>query len=119
MNPLRSISGLVGDHTILINDFFSFDKEKRAAVNKGALMLNTVNYLEQTLSVSSALAKDITLRLLFDVESKLQNELCQVLQMERLSEAQIRYAHAMVECASGNLLFSVTSIRYGKGTSSG
>lgn len=115
IDPLRHITGLVGDHIVLVNDLFSFDKEKHAAMTQGALILNTVEYLEQTLSVSFALAKDITLRLLFDVESRLQNELCQISQMGTLSEAQMRYAHAMVEAASGNVLFSVTSVRYGKG----
>lgn len=52
------------------------DKEKRAAVTQGALILNVVDYLEQTLSVLSALAKDIILRLVFDVEFQLQDELC-------------------------------------------
>ena len=86
-------------------------------MTQGALILNVVDYLEQTLSVSSALAKDHALRLLFDVESQLQDELRQISRMGTLSEAQIQYAHAMVECASGNLLFSVTSVRYGKGAS--
>lgn len=114
IDPLRHISGLVGDHNILVNDLFSFDKEKRAAVTQGVLILNVVDYLEQTLSVSSALAKDITLRLVFHVESQLQDELCRISQMGTFSEAPIRYVHAMVECASGNLLFSV---RYGRGAS--
>ncbi|KAJ5101895.1 terpenoid synthase [Penicillium alfredii] len=117
IDPLRHISGLISDHNILVNDLFSFDKEKRAAVTQGAHILNIVEYLKQTLSVSSALAKDITLRLVFDVESQLRDELRQISQMGTLSEAQIRYAHAMVESASGNLLFSVTSVRYGKGAS--
>lgn len=117
IDPLRHISGLVGDHTILINDLFSFDKEKRAAMTQGALILNAVDYLAQTLSMSSTLAKDHTLRLVFDIESQLQDELCQISRMGTLSDAKIRYAHAMVECASGNLLFAVTSVRYGKGAS--
>ncbi|KAJ5177655.1 terpenoid synthase [Penicillium coprophilum] len=117
IDPLRHFSGLVSDHNILVNDLFSFDKEKRAAVTQDALLLNAVDYLQQNLLVSSALAKDHALCLVFDVESRLQDELRQISRMRTLSEAQIQYVRAMVECASGNLLFSVTSVRYGKGAS--
>ncbi|KAI9040026.1 terpene synthase family protein [Aspergillus affinis] len=114
LEPLRHIIDLTSDHITLVNDLYSFDKEKRAAVTEGALLLNTVNYLEQALSVSSPFAKDLTLRLILDIESKLQDELGLISQTETLSESQVRYAHALVECASGNWLFSITSIRYGK-----
>ncbi|PLB54915.1 terpenoid synthase [Aspergillus steynii IBT 23096] len=114
IDPLRHFSDLIGDHTILVNDLFSFDKEKHAAMTEGACILNAVNYLEQALSVSPTLAKDLVLRLILDIESQLQDELCQISEMGMLSEQQTRYAHAMIECVSGNLLFSVTSIRYAK-----
>ncbi|KAH8428342.1 uncharacterized protein LDX57_006043 [Aspergillus melleus] len=111
---LEPLHHIIEFHITLVNDLFSFDKEKRAAVTEGALLLNTVNYLEQVLSVSSPFAKDLTLRLMLDIESKLQDELGQLSQIDTLSESQVRCAHALVECASGNMLFSVDSIWYGK-----
>ncbi|OJJ42124.1 hypothetical protein ASPZODRAFT_105738 [Penicilliopsis zonata CBS 506.65] len=110
---VQEVVNLAMDHIILVNDLFSFNREKNAAVEEGALFLNAVHYLEGVLGVHSPLAKDLTMQLVWDFESKVTAKIRHLRQCDRQYSAQWRYLDAMVEAAAGNLFFSLTSVRYG------
>ncbi|KAH8422423.1 terpene synthase family protein [Aspergillus melleus] len=115
IRPLHKVIDEATDHMVLINDLFSYDKEKHASLVQNATITNSVDYLEKALSLSPPLTKNIAMLLALDYESKLQDSLQRLEEMPGLTEAQLRYAQGMVESAAGNLLFSLTSARYGKG----
>ncbi|PYI26857.1 terpenoid synthase [Aspergillus indologenus CBS 114.80] len=116
LKGVQHLVDVASDHMTLINDLFSFNKEKKASIEEGALFLNTVHYIETVLEINSLLAKDVTLSLAQDYEAKIEAEIMRLRQGPPLGHQQWSYVYAMVEAASGNLLFSITSIRYGAKT---
>lgn len=115
IHPLKEIINKANDHMIFVNDFYSYEKEKHAMVEENACILNAVHYLDTVLSSGSSLAKEITMLLILDCEARMEDSLRRLETEAGLTRPQLRYAHAMVEAAAGNLLFSVTSVRYARG----
>ena len=111
---MRPFERLVMDHIVFTNDIYSFDKEKEDFLSKGATFLNTVHYLEQALSVRSETAKSIAFHLMSEVEIKLEQELIGLKESSIFSQEQVKYAHALIEMAAGNVFYSATSARYGR-----
>ena len=98
-----------------MNDLFSYDKEKHASIVENATITNSVDDLGNALFSTPPLAKDIALLLILDYESQLQDSLNSLEEVPGFTEAQLCYAHALIESAAGNLLFCLTSARYEKG----
>ncbi|KAK1149688.1 hypothetical protein N8T08_005241 [Aspergillus melleus] len=115
IRPLQKVIDEATDHTTLVNDLFSYDKEKHAFIVENATITNCVDYLGNALSSTPPLAKDIAMLLILYYESQLQDSLNSLEEVPGFTEAQLRYAHAMIESAAGNLLFCLTSALYGKG----
>lgn len=107
------------DHITLFNDLVSFDKEKKAWIVDGASLLNTVHYLETALVINSPLAKNLTLHMILDLEEQIGNEVTRLKKAIGLTQTQLHYTQALIECAAGNIFFSLTSIRYGGLSASG
>jgi hypothetical protein len=51
---------LANNRITLVNDLFSYEKEKQASVMKANSILNAVHYLETVLSVDSLVSKDVS-----------------------------------------------------------
>jgi hypothetical protein len=96
-----------------VNDLFSYDKEKKDMETRGSAFINSVNYLSLTLPLETRTAKSVAQCLIAELELQMHHELETLQKDGTLSDAQTRYALAAIECAAGNLLFSVTSKRYG------
>ena len=104
---------LAYDHFLLINDLYSFDREKRAADTHGATFTNVIHFPEEYLSVNPEVAKKVTLDILEGVECQLHTELQRLKESPTITETQLQYAFGTIENLSGNVLFSLTSKRYG------
>ncbi|KAL2869550.1 isoprenoid synthase domain-containing protein [Aspergillus lucknowensis] len=101
---------LAYDHLLLVNDLYSFEKEKREFEEQGATISNAVYYLESTLSVHPNTAKLVALDVIHQTEAQLSAEFSK-LRSNGLSQQQLKYACAILECTAGNIVYSLTAKR--------
>ncbi|KAJ5976767.1 hypothetical protein N7501_000109 [Penicillium viridicatum] len=98
--PLQTLVTLCRDHIILVNDLFSFDKEKKDMESRGSTFINTVNYLRLTLSLETRTAKIVAQSLIAELELQIHQEQERLQSDQTLSDRQIRYSLGVVESFS-------------------
>ncbi|KAE8352308.1 isoprenoid synthase domain-containing protein [Aspergillus coremiiformis] len=114
-DDLRPFLALAVDHVILVNDFYSYEKEKRDfETGRCTFIVNTVHYLGESLSVEPSTAKSVALQLLAELEGQLGKELTRLRDSDSLNETQLKYACAVLEMVAGNLFYSMSAPRYGE-----
>lgn len=105
---------LVGDHLSIVNDLYSYDKELHAFNNGEAS--DVVNLVALVKSVTSLQdtddAKSVAWALLLQVEKQMMEEL-KNLRAQNLSNEEWWFLEAVTCTATGNVMFCMTSSRYG------
>ena len=110
----RRYLSLVGDHLSLINDLASYDKELRA-FNKGEAsdLINLVAIMKSVTSLQDTDdAKSVAWALQLQIEKKMMEEL-EDLRAQGLSDEEWWFLEAVTCAAVGNVMFCMTSSRYG------
>lgn len=98
-------------HISLINDLYYYPKELLETKDGGALT-NGVHVLESLLAVCQDTAKMILRRILWSIESQLDQMYKDFEQSGKFSEGQLRLFRGMVESLAGNTFYSSTTYRY-------
>lgn len=105
---------LVSDHLGLVNDLASYDKELRA-LNHGETsdMINIVAVMKNvTLLRGTDEAKRVVWALQVQIERQMVDEL-EGLRAQGLSDEEWWFLEAVASTAVGNVMFCMTSSRYG------
>ena len=105
---------LVGDHLSLINDLASYDKELREFNNGEASdLINLVAVVKTVTSLQDTDdAKSVAWALQLQIEKQMMEEL-ENLRAQGLSNEEWWFLEALTCMAVGNVMFSMTSSRYG------
>ena len=105
---------LVSDHLGIVNDVFSYDKELRA-LNQGETsdMINLVGVVKTVTSLKDTNdAKSVAWALQLQIEKQMMDEL-EKLRVQGLSDEEWWFLEAVASTAVGNVMFCMTSSRYG------
>ena len=105
---------LVGDHLGLVNDLASYDKELRA-LNSDETddMINIVGVVKDVTSLKGTDdAKSVVWALQIQIERQMMEEL-KKLRALGLSDEEWYFLEAVTSTATGNVMFCMTSSRYG------
>ncbi|KAF9765899.1 hypothetical protein IL306_001744 [Fusarium sp. DS 682] len=110
--PFDELEDLYVQHSILMNDLYSYDKEMHEARTMGGSVVNAVHVIEKLMSVSPSLAKNITRTLSFDIEKKYYALSEKLMRDSSLNDGQRAYVVALFNCLTGNLFHHATLSRY-------
>ena len=102
-------------HVSLTNDLYSFQKENEEYERTGALLINAVDVIRKEYQVSPVTAKQLARGFILDTECEFSVEFKRLILSGLLNDGQIRFARALAECLAGQILYSITSGRYGGG----
>ena len=105
---------LVGDHLGLVNDLASYDKELRA-LNSGETgdMINIVAVMKSVTSLQGTdEAKSVVWALQLQIEKQMMDEL-EGLRAQGLTDEEWWFLEAVASTAVGNVMFCMTTSRYG------
>ncbi|KAH7205611.1 isoprenoid synthase domain-containing protein [Fusarium oxysporum] len=112
--PFDELEDLYVQHSILMNDLYSYDKEIYEARTINGSVVNAVHVIEKLMSVSPTLAKTITRTMSFDVEKKYYALSEKFMCDPSLNEKQRTYVIALFDCLTGNLFHHATLGRYSR-----
>ncbi|KAJ5714511.1 terpenoid synthase [Penicillium malachiteum] len=101
-------------HCVFINDLHSHELEAFKAQSEGAPLHNSVNTVEQIFSVPSSSAKAILRSMLWDTERQMREEYQRLITLPEINERQREYLKRIIECIAGNMVYSMTTSRYGQ-----
>ena len=110
----RRYLSLVGDHLGLVNDLASYEKELRALDNgETSDMINLVAVVKDVTSLQGTEdAKNVVWMLQLQIEKQMMKEL-EELQAQGISNEEWWFLEAVAFAATGNVMFCVTTSRYG------
>ncbi|EGU77007.1 hypothetical protein FOPG_12444 [Fusarium oxysporum f. sp. conglutinans race 2 54008] len=112
--PFDELEDLYVQHSILMNDLYSYDKEIYEARTINGSVVNAVHVIEKLMCVSPTLAKTITRTMSFDVEKKYYALSEKFMCDPSLNEKQRTYVIALFDCLTGNLFHHATLGRYSR-----
>uniref|UniRef100_A0A0D2YJ08 Terpene synthase n=1 Tax=Fusarium oxysporum (strain Fo5176) TaxID=660025 RepID=A0A0D2YJ08_FUSOF len=112
--PFDELEDLYVQHSILMNDLYSYDKEIYEARTINGSVVNAVHVIEKLMSVSPTLAKTITRTMSFDVEKKYYALSENFMRDPSLNDKQRTYVIALFDCLTGNLFHHATLGRYSR-----
>ncbi|KAG7405186.1 hypothetical protein ACKAV7_013889 [Fusarium commune] len=112
--PFDELEDLYVQHSILMNDLYSYDKEIYEARTINGSVVNAVHVIEKLMSVSPNLAKTITRTMSFDVEKKYYALSEKFMRDPSLNDKQRTYVIALFDCLTGNLFHHATLGRYSR-----
>ena len=106
---------LYADHLSIANDLASFERDKRAYVNRKAhYLLNTAEEVRNMCSLyNDETAKFVTLAIQMEVEREVARELSRLDADGETSGAEREFLSALVFFAGGNVMCSVIISQYG------
>jgi hypothetical protein len=109
---LSNLIRLYNLHMGLVNDLYSFVKEKRDEGN-GAVMINAVDVLQRSRQISLEEAKGLTRKMIWELEIQMHEECVSIERFGILTQDQRRLVHGLMESAAGNIFYSAVQKRYG------
>lgn len=112
--PFAELEDLYVQHSILINDLYSYDKEIYEARTINGSVVNAVHVIEKLMCVPPHLAKTISRTMSFDVEKKYYAESEKFMRDPALNDKQRTYVIALFDCLTGNLFHHATLGRYSR-----
>ncbi|GME27538.1 hypothetical protein N7486_003972 [Neofusicoccum parvum] len=98
-------------HMALVNDYWSWPKEK-ATAQQGGRAMNAVNVIMREHGLSEPTAHEHLKTLIADMEQRLVSEVNRWLAAGERSEEARRYVDAIVLCAGGNMYWASSCPRY-------
>jgi hypothetical protein len=110
--PFDEMADLYVQHSILINDLYSYDKEIHEAKTVNGSIVNAVHVIEQLLTVPAPLAKTITRTISWDMEKDFYAMCEKFMNDTTLNDRQRVYVVALFDSLNGNLFHSATLSRY-------
>ncbi|KAJ6005085.1 terpenoid synthase [Penicillium herquei] len=112
--PFHHFERLYIRHCVFVNDLHSHEVEAYLAQSKGAPLHNSVHTVEELFSVPSSSAKAILRSMLWDTERQLREEYQRLISLPGTTDSHKEYLKRVVECISGNMVYSMTTYRYGQ-----
>jgi hypothetical protein len=109
---LSNLIHLYNLHMGLVNDLYSFDKEKRDETN-GAVMINAVDVLQRSRKIPLEEAKGLIRKMIWQLEIQMHEESVSIERFGILTQDQHRLVRGLMESAAGNIFYSAVQKRYG------
>jgi hypothetical protein len=100
-------------HFFLVNDLYSFDKEYHDEQTKGAVLVNAIDILQKSRSLSTEAAKVFTRSIIWDFEQQMHQGSISLEKVGIINNEQRKLVRGLLECAAGNLFYSAVQGRYG------
>ncbi|CAJ0542877.1 Ff.00g002980.m01.CDS01 [Fusarium sp. VM40] len=110
--PFDEMTDLYVQHSILINDLYSYDKEVHEVKTVRGSIVNAVHVIEKLLSVPAPLAKTITRNITWDMEKNFYAMCEKFMHDTSLNDRQRVYVVALFDALHGNIFHSATLSRY-------
>ena len=106
---------LVSDHLGLVNDLASYDKELRAfELDEETDMINLVHVIKVVTGLKSTDgAKAVVWALQLQIEHEMMAELEHLKSSGNVTQEEWRFLEAVTATATGNVMFCMTTSRYG------
>ncbi|KAL2817889.1 isoprenoid synthase domain-containing protein [Aspergillus cavernicola] len=111
-----NIEKLYVRHASLINDLYSYEKERRESEESGAAPFNGVYVIHTLLGVSTDYAKNVVWTTALDCERQLREEYNRLVALPGFNDEQQRYLMRIIESTAGNVMYSSTTYRYARFT---
>lgn len=112
---LETFEDIAGKHTILVQDLYSFEKERRASeADPSVQLINVVAVMKGLLGTKGYDAPMIAVRdMIIQAEIEAVQEYERLRKQKNLNEAQVDYVEGLFQFMAGHIYFSATAPRYG------